>query len=363
MKVCIVGGRVAGSLAAINLGEKNADVVVFEEHRDSGFPVSCAGLISEDCYKKLKDLGVNAKQNEIKGAFFFSPSGKYVEAIGKSRGVVVERKLMDPQLLRRASKVAEVRMGSKVVRVKSKEVTFIVNGKEKKESFDLLIGADGVNSVVAKSFDFKRPKIFLAVQILSEFEAIDDKFVELYFGRKYSDGFFAYAVPVEKGLARIGVVSKTNPKEYLQRLINEHPSVSERVGKGILELNVGAIPIGLVDFVRENAALIGDSAGMVKPYTGGGIYYTLIAAELLGETFPNLKAFEKAYKKRLWKEYHFGEKIRRLYETLRDEDYEELVKIASDLCFEDLHMDKPSSILKFLIKNPKILKVVRFFFP
>ncbi|ADC66195.1 geranylgeranyl reductase [Ferroglobus placidus DSM 10642] len=363
MKVCVVGGRVAGSLTALNLGERDAEVVVFEEHRDSGFPVSCAGLISEDCYERLRNFGVNAKQNEIKGAFFFSPSGKYVEAIGKSRGVVVERKLMDSQLLRRASKVAEVRMSSKVVGVERGEVTFIVNGREKKESFDVLVGADGVNSVVAKSFGFKRPKIFLAVQILSEFEAIDEKFVELYFGRRYSEGFFAYAVPIEEDLAKIGVVSKTNPMVYLQRLINEHPSVSERIGKGFLELNVGAIPIGLVDFVRENVALIGDSAGMVKPYTGGGIYYTLIGAEVLGKTFPNLKAFEKAYKKRMWKEYYFGEKIRKLYETLKDEDYEELVKIASDLSFEDLHMDKPSSILKFLIKNPKILKVVRFFFP
>ncbi len=359
MKVAIVGGNIAGSLSAINL---KCDVVIFEEHKSAGFPVSCAGLISEDCYEKLKEYGANADLNEIKGAFFFSPSGKHVEVVGKSKAVVVERKILDSQLLRRASKKAEVRINSKVVEVSESEVAFVKGGKISKESFDYIIGADGVNSTVAKSFGFERPKIFSALQILVEFEPVDEKFVELYFGKKYSDGFFAYAIPVDSDLARVGVVSRSDPKFYLKRLLNEHPSVSERVGKSVLELNAGAIPVGLVNFVKGNVTLVGDAAGMVKPYTGGGIYYSLVAAELLGEHFPDLKKFEKAYRRKMWREFYVGEKIRRLYDVLEDEDYDELVKIASDVDFSEIHMDRPSTLLKIILKNPKILKLAKFFF-
>ncbi len=108
MDAAVIGGGPSGSLAAILLG-KSYDVVLFEEHQSAGFPVQCAGLISDKCYKKLKEYckAEKAVENRIKGAFFFSPSGKIVLE-GRGEAVVVERKTLDRLLFERAAERAEV---------------------------------------------------------------------------------------------------------------------------------------------------------------------------------------------------------------------------------------------------------------
>lgn len=368
MRVLIAGGGPAGSLAALNIAE-NADsggleykarkaddleIVVVEEHASAGFPVQCGGLISEDCFTELqKYVSDRSRLNTIRGAFFFSPDGNCMEAVGKTRAVVIERKVLDVQLLMAASKYAEIRVKTRLSSFNGKKAR-LEGVQTEYLSYDVLIGADGAASTVAKTAAFPRPSYFSAVQMEVEFEPMDDSFVELYFGRSYSDGFFAYSIPINSDTARIGVVSKQNPEYYFKNFITKHPSVSKRVKGKITELNAGAIPIGLVNFVKGNLALIGDAAGMVKPYTGGGLYYHLIAAEKLGEHFPNLEEYQKSYKREMRKEYDVGMKIVRLYSLLDDEDYNHLVKAAGEIDLSELDMDRPSGVLNLI---PSILKI------
>ncbi len=351
----IVGAGPAGSLAAYLLG-KNRDVAISEEHQTAGFPVQCAGLISDMCFNRYRRYCKieKALENRIEGAFFFSPSGNYIEAKGEA--YVIERKILDKLLFEKASEVADVFVKTKVKFEESKAVLGCREIRSKS-----VIGADGVNSTVARCFGFERPKLFTAVQAEVRFDAIDENFVELYFGKKWSGSFFAYAIPIGD-TARVGAISREGAMEYLKNLIERHPSVSKRIRGGVIELNVGAIPDRLVDFAKDNVALIGDSAGMVKPYTGGGLYYLLLAAEKLAENFPDFKGYKRAYLKELGREYEFGYKIRRLY-SLDDRKMEKLFEIMKGFDFPGVHMDRPSTLqlpksafkIAFrLIKNPEL---------
>ena len=365
IRVLIVGGGPAGSLAALKIGEKienmgntgaskNLEMTLVEEHASAGFPVQCGGLISEECFSKLKKyVSDRCRLNRIRGAFFFSPDGNYLETVGRSRAVVVERKVMDTELLMAASQHADIRVKTKLTSLNGEKAR-LEGVKTEYIGYDVLIGADGAASTVAKLAAFPRPSFFSAVQMEVEFEALDERFVELYFGTHYSDGFFAYSIPNSPDTARIGVVSRQNPEYYFRNLITKHPSVSKRIKGKITELNAGAIPVGLVNFVKGNIALIGDAAGMVKPYTGGGLYYHLIAAEKLGQHFPNLEEYQKSYKKEMGREYEVGMKIARLYSLLDDEDYNYLVKAGKEVDFSELHMDRPSGILNLI---PSILRI------
>ncbi len=65
MKICIIGGSVAGLECAINLA-KEYDVTVYEEHAEIGLPLKCAegwinfsGLKPYVGGRKLKDVHVS----------------------------------------------------------------------------------------------------------------------------------------------------------------------------------------------------------------------------------------------------------------------------------------------------------------
>lgn len=355
--ILVVGAGPAGSLSAILLGKEN-EVVIAEEHQSAGFPVQCAGLISDLCfssYKKYCKIG-KAVENEIKGAIFFSPSGNFFEA--KGRAFVIERKILDEMLLAKASEFAKVFIKTKV---KFKGWRAILGNQEVFPDF--IIGADGVCSEVARNFGFERPNFYSAVQIEVKFEAIDEKFVEIYLGKRYSE-FFAYAIPIAD-TAKVGVIARRNVLKYLENLIEKHPSVAKRIRGGIIELNSGLIPSDLVDFVKDKVALIGDSAGMVKPYSGGGLFYLLIAAEKLAENFPDLEKYKRAFMRELGWEIRMGKKLRNIY-YLEDDELEDIVRALKDFDFSNLQMDRPSTLLhpktllkvfKLLLSNPSLAKL------
>lgn len=350
----IVGAGPAGSLTAYLLG-RNWDVAISEEHQIAGFPVQCAGLISDVCFNRYRRYCKieKALEKRMKGAFFFSPLGNCIEAKGDA--YVIERKIFDTLLFERASDVADVFVKSKT---KFRGSKAILNGKEIKA--DKIIGADGINSTVARHFGFERPKFFTVIQAEMRFEALDENYVELYFGNRWSD-FFAYAIPIGD-TAKVGVISREGALERFNKLIYEHPSVSKRVRGSVIELNAGAIPDRLIDFSKGNVALIGDAAGMVKPYTGGGLYYLLVAAEKLADSFPDFNSYQREYIKELGREYKFGYKIRKLY-TMDDQKMEKLFEIMKGFDFPGVHMDKPSTlqlpnsafkIVLRLIRNPAL---------
>ncbi|MFP4558814.1 MAG: lycopene cyclase family protein [Archaeoglobaceae archaeon] len=368
VEVLIVGGGPAGCLSAIEIGSRSEDhnITILEEHPLPGFPVQCAGLISRDCYQKLRNyVSDKCHVNDIKGAFLFSPDGNHIKMEGRSKAVVIERKVLDSELLREASIYATVKPKTRFEGAnlsassgKAEAVSLSPQGTHK-IPYDVLIGADGCTSSVARTFGFERPNFFSALQFECEFEPIDPQFVELFFGREYTDSFFGYAIPIDESTARLGVVARENPSSHFRNLLERHPSVSRRVNlKKITELNAGAIPTNLINFVKDNVALIGDSGGMVKPYTGGGLYYHLIAAETLGRTFPNLQEFRNEYLKKMEIEYRVGSKILKLYSSLSDKDYNNLVRVGKEGNVEELvknlHMDSPSSLVKII---PSVLKI------
>jgi geranylgeranyl reductase family protein len=350
----IIGGGPAGSLAAILLGKEH-EVTIFEEHQTAGFPVQCAGLISRRCFEKLKSYckAGKAKERDIEGAFFFSPSGhKTIEAKGEA--VVVERKILDGLLFQKASERAET-----FIKEKASFEGFKVKTSKREFDPEAIIGADGVYSETARHFSFPRFGIFTTLQVEVKFEPLDEDFVELYFGRTWSNSFFAYAIPLGD-TARIGIISRDKPEFYLRNLIEKHPSVSKRVKGSIIELNAGAIPDRLVNFSKGKVALIGDAAGMVKPYTGGGLFYLLVAAEKLAQNFPNLKKYEELYMREMGNDYRFGYLVRKLY-SLSDEKMEKLFTLMADFDFKGVHMDSPSTLSKKaagiafrLLKDPKL---------
>src|SRR5438552_18792273 len=76
------------------------------------------------------------------------------------------------------------------------------------------------------------------------------------------------------------------PLHYLDSLLRGHHVVSRRLRRARIERKMaGSIPVlaSRRSTGREGMLLVGDAAGHVKATSGGGIYFSLIAARLAAE--------------------------------------------------------------------------------
>tara|TARA_B100002003_G_scaffold206725_1_gene200671 strand:- start:382 stop:1584 length:1203 start_codon:yes stop_codon:yes gene_type:complete len=382
--VIIVGGGPIGLITAQEIAGAGHKVCVIEEHPEIGYPVQCSGLYS---ITGLKTLGLSIDKriisNTIKGGRFYSPQGKEFGAYSNvERAHVVEKKLFDKYLARGAARVGtNFKLKTKVegisINQRVKVKTNGINGNEIHQS-KILIAADGVRSKTARRLNLKTPnKIVSAIQIEVKHADVEREIAELYFGRSYAPNFFAWILPKEDTYeVGVGVRRpKKKLKEYLNHFMMNHPIASKKIdSSSILEMNMGAFPVETVDnFVSNRTIIVGDAAGHVKASTGGGVITGGISAKIAGKAC--VKALEEEDYSESFFNKHYSDKwmdgigfdlkihevIRQLFDSLSDDDIEEIFDLAIEEQIDKLMIryqdtDRPSKFIKELLKNKRMLE-------
>ena len=375
--IIVVGAGPAGSLAAKYAAMNGAKTLLIEEHAAIGHPVGCTGLIS---VKALGECEIGLGKwinNEIRGAFIYSPDGHEIQIGGREvKAYVIERKMFDRELAKRAIKAgADLLLQAKAIGLrKDGNILEVTSQGERLEiRAKIIIGADGVKSNIAKWFDLgKVKKILPGIQILGLYDVHDPSFVEIFTG-SVAPGFFAWSVPIEEDVARIGLCT-SKPLQYLTSMLNSHPIISERYRGSCLDLMMGSIPLGpLKRTVSNGIMVVGDAAGQVKPSSGGGIYTGSLCAKIAGEvaakaikegdtSAKRLAEYEKRWRSAIVRELKIGMRINEVVSRLSDSDINELIGMLNDpeiLSIISQHgdMDYPSAVVKKLIlAKPRLLR-------
>lgn len=297
----VVGGGPCGSFAALNLAKHGVSTIVFEEHGEVGIPSHCPGHMS---IKGLKHLGLyplskEIIENEFYGAVFHSPKGKSF-SIRFSQPVTytVDRVLFDDYVAKMAQNIgARYHLDSRV------ESLIIENGFVKgvtvKKSGDteenfpakIVINAEGIPSRILRQSGLSSLKRQMLVNAAhAEVENVKDAeedIVEIFLGRDYAPGFYAWIIPKRDGKAKIGLATKTgNPRELLQRLMLKHPIASKKLRVArVLRTTFHPIPLcGPIPKTYSDGFLtVGDAASQVKPTTGGGVILGMTCARIAAQ--------------------------------------------------------------------------------
>ena len=362
--VVVVGGGPAGSRTAALLA-RGADVLVLEEHRCSGIPMQCAGLITDDV---IKLSGVTPDiLSTILGAEVVFPDGSTVRVSSeKPIARAVDRAGLDSRMADAAlSAGAEFSYGTRYISHSTSDRVSIVTSTGDVESSSI-VGADGHSSKVAKSVPGSGPEEYLrGIQADVAVRMEHQDMFRVRLGSRYAPGFFTWEIPCGD-FTRIGLCTSWSagpPAPYLKKLLSDI-GVEER----IIGMHSGKIPLGNGgNTVADRTALVGDAACQVKPVSGGGLYPGLTAAGILAETLltsvrdgdftkDTLVKYENDCDKAFGSELRAGRRLRRMFTRMSDEDLNAAGRYASrdDVrsILDGIDIDHPSRVVRELVRHP-----------
>lgn len=304
LRVAVVGGGPAGSSAAETLAKAGIETYLFERKLDNAKP--CGGAIPL-CMVGEFELPPEIIDRRVRKMKMISPSNIEVnigstlkpdEYIGMCR-----REVLDGFMRDRAVKLGANLINGTVhkLEIPSSDKTPYtlhyadhsdgsVAGVAKTLQVDLVIGADGANSRIAKAIDAGDYNYAIAFQ--ERIRLPEDKMdyyqdlAEMYVGDDVSPDFYAWVFPKYDHVAVGTGTMRVNQARIKELQAGIRARAAKRLEGGQI-IKVEAHPIPEHPRPRRvvgRVALVGDAAGTVTKSSGEGIYFAAKSARMCAET-------------------------------------------------------------------------------
>ncbi len=283
--VIVVGAGPAGGESAYQLARNGNNVLILEKERlprakacGGGIPVRVCSCVDFD----LRDTF----ERKMEGTYISFDSGPPIVSRQQSVGWMVKRDEFDFFIIKKA-----LEAGSKLItNVKVTGITeaidhYRVITSDKEYCARVVIAADGVNSVVAKSLGLRKNKR-LAKALVTEVYPTTNRLAQQGNMTTFDFGTirwgYAWIFPKRDHFS-VGVFTidprLTGLKKHLQ-LFLERQQLDKNTS--LSPFKGSSIPWG---GTRERLSsgrvlLVGDAAGLVDPFLGEGIYYALKSANI-----------------------------------------------------------------------------------
>ena len=303
LRVAVVGGGPAGAAAAETLAKAGIETYLFERKLDNCKP--CGGAIPL-CMVEEFDLPPEIIDRRVRQMKMISPSNREVairlekahEYIGMCR-----REILDAFLRNRAAA-----LGAQLIHGLVQDVTlpqtaqdsYLLHyndlsqggptGVPKTLAVDVIVGADGANSKVAKAIaagDYNCAIAFQErIRLPAEQMRYYEDLAEMYVGDDVSTDFYAWVFPKYDHVA-VGTGTMQAHKADIRKLQAGIRARARARLQGGEVIKVEAHPIPEHPRPRRvvgRVALVGDAAGYVTKSSGEGIYFAAKSGRMCAET-------------------------------------------------------------------------------
>lgn len=307
--VTVVGAGPAGSTTAKFLAEKGFKTLLLDKEK---FPREkpCGGGLPIRVLQRFPYV-VNDKIIEAysSSGTVFSPSLQHQIEINKNTPLMATtlRKKFDYELMKYATNAGAVFQEESpvsAVQISDDNARVVLNQGAGIDS-EIIVGADGVNSIIARNTGLRKMGTKKGACILQEFE-VDEKIMDDYFKKsrhcyihsrfKTVAGYgwvFAKKEHLNIGFGIIQINKTEDQKINFLECYREYITLLKE--KDLIPQDLKEAPIkggSLLTHPLEKTygnrlLLVGDAAGFINPLSGEGIYYAMasgqIAAEIIAE--------------------------------------------------------------------------------
>ena len=343
--VVVVGAGPAGLMAARQLAQRGHDVVVLEEHPRIGNPAHCTGLLGIEAFSEL-DIPRHTILGTTHAARFIAPDGSSVLVdADRDNAAVVDRAMFD-QALADSSRAAgaDLRSSARVrtITISDAGVTISADGDGGTITARACILACGANYRFNRQLGLGVPRTFVqSAQLEHPFAGPEQ--VEVHLGREVAPRGFAWVVPFQRAgqpYQRMGLMADARAGTLFRSFATRLRTRFGIADPSWPEPRLKILPLGPVNKTYgPRLVAVGDAAGLVKPTTGGGIYYSLISGQFAAETLDEalrsddlresrLRQYETRWRERLGAEIRIGLAFRLLASRLNDHGIDSLVELA-----------------------------------
>jgi len=349
--VIVIGAGPAGLSAARALAERGRDVVVLEEHPAIGRPVHCTGLVGLSAFAEL-DLPRETIRATVRSARFHAGGRSVLFRAQRFEAAVVDRAAFDAALASGASAAgAAIRTNARVdaIDVDADGVAVRVGGDRQSFAARACVLACGANYRLQRRLGLGVPCAWAqSVQIDTASGARPH--VDVHVGRDVAPSGFAWVVPFDAPTgprARIGLMCDRGARERFRRFASS-------LGAAIHDAGAAAaarprmLPLGPIRHTTAPRVIaVGDAAGLVKPTTGGGIYFALLTGRLAARVLDDalarddlggeaLAEYRRRWQSRLGAEIRAGLAFRAVAARLDDRGIGALLRIGDSRAMRSL---------------------------
>lgn len=349
--IIVVGAGPAGSTAAAYAAQAGASVLLIEKKKDIGVPLQCGGFLPH--LDTLQELVPNAQLpymlEEIPAECIHTTSSvqRFIAPNGYSKEFevdadAIDRRRFDKYLAKEAGRCGvDMMAGTNVLEVNGTSVN--VDGVFGAHTIGakVLIGADGPNSIVGRAKGLVRDPDPMGTGTAFEYEIsgvdIDREAVEMYFGKDYVPGGYAWIISQGGDTANIGVGIREvlfrnglSARDYLERFMYEHPIASPKLaGASIVSVVSGLVPVGGAPKVTatKDTLVAGDAAGHIIATNGGGISTAMVGGKIAGQTAAEfldgkcaLQDYDEHWRREMGLEIKTAVYVRKLMDNLMRSD-------------------------------------------